>query len=170
MRTRTSKLVACATALLGLTACGHSRAPELEGPRESAARQLLLSTAPVEQRFAGLFEYFSQGFVEHVAPTGSQVRFAGARSVNGRATDDLDGFARTGSLLAAWVYSQREGHARWAQMLRAGILSGVDPHSSGYWGNVGEYDQRIVEATDIARILWLTRTEIWDQLSRDSDR
>jgi hypothetical protein len=167
MRTRTGKLVASAAALLGLTACGQSRAPELEGPRESAARQLLLSTAPVQQRFAGLFEYFSRGFVEHVIPTGSQVRFPGAPSVNGRSADDLDGFARTGSLLAAWVYSQREGHARWAQMLRAGILSGVDPHSSGYWGNVGEYDQRIVEATDIARILWLTRTEIWDQLSRE---
>jgi hypothetical protein len=127
----------------------------------------LLSTAPAEQRFAGLFEYFSQGFVEHLTPTGSQVRFAGARSVNGRTTDDLDGFARTGSLLAAWVYSQREGNARWAQMLRAGILSGVDPHSPGYWGEVGAYDQRIVEATDIARILWLTRTEIWEQLSHE---
>jgi hypothetical protein len=155
---------------LGLVACGQSRAPVSEGPREIAVRQLLLSTAPAEQRYTGLFEYFSQGFVEHVIPTGSQVRFAGARSVNGRSTDDLDGFARTGSLLAAWVYSKREGNARWAQMLRAGILSGVDPHSSGYWGNVGEYDQRIVEATDIARILWLTRTEIWEQLSHEQQQ
>jgi hypothetical protein len=161
MRIRTGRVVACATVLLAPGAC--NRAPVLEGPREAAVRQLLLSTAPVEQRFTGLFEYFSQGFVDHVSSDGSRVRFAGARSVNGRAVDDLDGFARTGSLLAAWVYSQREGHARWAQMLRKGLLSGVDPHSSGYWGEVGE-DQRIVEATDIARIVWLTRAEIWDQL------
>jgi hypothetical protein len=163
MRKRTGRVVACATVLLGLGACGQTDAPVLEGPRESAVRQLLMSTAPVEQRFTGLFEYFSQGFVDHVSSNGSQVRFAGARSVNGRAVDALDGFARTGSLLAAWVYSKREGHARWAQILRKGILSGVDPRSAGYWGEVGA-DQRIVEATDIARIVWLTRAEIWDQL------
>ena len=55
----------------------------------------------------------------------------------------LDGFARTGSLLAAWVYSQREGHARWAQ------IGGwrIDPLLLGR----RSYDRA-------------TRTEIWDQL------
>jgi len=41
-------------------------------------------------------------------------------------------------------------------MLRTGILHGVDPRSNEYWGAIGDYDQRIVEAADIARILWLT--------------
>jgi hypothetical protein len=160
------KLVAYATLLLGLVAC----APEPDVSRESAIQHLLASAAPVERRFTGLFDYFAQGFVDHVAPTGSRVRFVGARSTNIRATDDLEGFARTGSLLAAWVYSQREGHTRWAQMLRTGILSGVDPRSPGYWGKPVDNDQRIVEGADIARIVWLTRTEIWDSLSHEQQR
>jgi hypothetical protein len=49
-------------------------------------------------------------------------------------------------------------------MLRVGILNGVDPHSSEYWGDIRDGDQRIVEAADIARILWLSRSRIWAHL------
>jgi len=50
-------------------------------------------------------------------------------------------------------------------MLRAGILGGVDPHSSQYWGDIQDQDQRIVEAADVARVLWLTRARLWDELN-----
>jgi hypothetical protein len=51
-------------------------------------------------------------------------------------------------------------------MLRAGILGGVDPRSNEYWGEIQDQDQRIVEAADVARVLWLTRARIWDTLDR----
>ena len=51
-------------------------------------------------------------------------------------------------------------------MLKRGILAGVDPQSSGYWGDVRDKDQRVVEAADIARVLWLTRSQLWDTLSK----
>jgi hypothetical protein len=124
----------------------------------------VLGDAPIERRFDGLFEYFSSGFVRHAIPGYSRVQFGGARSFNGYSVDGLEGFARTGPLLAAWIYSGREGSGAWVEMLRAGIVQGVDPHSRQYWGDIRDYDQRIVEAADIARILWLTKASIWDAL------
>ncbi len=149
---------------LGLAARSEYRSPAPAGVREEGIRQLVLSDAPVERRFAGLFEYFASGFVRHATPGYARVQFGGVRSLNGYSVDGLEGFARTAPLLAAWIYSKREGSNERVEMLRTGILNGVDPHSSEYWGEVRDYDQRIVEAADIARVLWLTRARIWDGL------
>lgn len=146
---------------------GQHRIPAPAGPEEAAIRQLVLGDAPLERRFAGLFEYFSNGFVRHAVPGYARVQFGGARSSNGYSVDGLEGFARTGSLLAAWIYSGHEGSGQWVEMLRAGIVHGVDPRSSDYWGDIRDYDQRIVEGADIARIVWLTRARIWDTLGAE---
>src|SRR6266436_3693933 len=74
------------------------RPPAPPGPQEAAVRQLVLGNAPVERRFAGLFEYFASGFVRHAARGYSRVQFGGAHSFNGYSVDGLEGFARTGSL------------------------------------------------------------------------
>jgi hypothetical protein len=143
------------------------------GSEEERVRQLLLGNQPLETRFAGLFEYFANGFVRHATPGYSRVQYGGLGSQNSYATDGLEGFARTAPLLAAWIYSGRDvavgdpGGGRPSEMvamLRAGILGGVDPRSSGYWGDILDQDQRIVEAADVARVLWLTRASIWDKL------
>jgi hypothetical protein len=127
----------------------------------------------METRFAGLFEYFAHGFVRHATPGYSRVQYGGMGSRNSYAMDGLEGFARTAPLLAAWIYSGRdaavgeagrERPSRLVAMLRAGILGGVDPNSSEYWGDIRDLDQRIVEAADVARVLWLTRASIWDKL------
>ena len=157
----------CVAVAVCVAGWSQYRAPAPVGPQEEAIRQLVLGDAPIERRFAGLFEYFSSGFVRHAAPGYARVQFRGEHSFNGHSVDGLEGFARTGSLLAAWVYSGREGSGEWVEMLRAGILQGVDPHSSEYWGDIKDYDQRIVEAADIARILWLTRTRIWNALNAE---
>lgn len=146
------------------TRWGQYHRPAPTGPEEAAIQQLVLGNAPIERRFTGLFEYFSSGFVRHAVPGYARVQFGGAHSFNGYSVDGLEGFARTGSLLAAWIYSGRQGSGEWVEMLRTGIVQGVDPRSSQYWGDIRDYDQRIVEAADIARILWLTRTRIWDGL------
>jgi hypothetical protein len=149
---------------------GQYHAPAPAGPEEAAIRRLVLGDAPVERRVAGLFAYFSSGFVRHAAPGYTRVHFGGAHSFNGYSVDGLEGFARTGSLLAAWIYSGREGSDEWVEMLRTGIVRGVDPRSSEYWGDIRDYDQRIVEAADIARIVWLTRARIWDTLGVEQKR
>jgi hypothetical protein len=156
---------ACVAVALCLAGWSKYSSPAPVGAREEGIRQLVLSDAPIERRFAGLFEYFSGGFVRHATPGYARVQFGGIRSFNGYSIDGLEGFARTAPLLAAWIYSKREGSGEQVEMLRTGILNGVDPRSSEYWGDVQDFDQRIVEAADIARILWLTRARIWDELS-----
>jgi len=160
---------------------GLSAEPPPPGPREAAVRQLMLGNEPIEARYAGLFEYFADGFVRHADPGYARVRYGGLGSWNGDELDGLEGFARTAPLLAAWIYSGRANPTRanpgrdsraapavnLIEILRSGILSGVDPHSSHYWGDISDRDQRIVEAADIARVLWLTRASIWETLSAD---
>ena len=47
----------------------------------------------------------------------------------------------------------------------AAPLPGSEPTSPAYWGRIGDLDGKMVEAPDIARILWLTRAQIWDRLA-----
>jgi len=157
---------------------GQYREPAPVGEPEMRVRQLLLSEQPVERRFAGLFEYFAAGFIRHAVPGYSRIQYRGAGSRNSFAMDGLEGFARTAPLLAAWVYSGRAQLIRGSstgqpldviEILRSGILAGTNPHTRQYWGDIEPQDQRIVEAADIARVLWLTRNSIWAHLS-DGDR
>src|SRR5580700_1892332 len=144
------------------------------GIAEARVLAQFLPEAPAEQRFNAVFRYFAGGFVRHLSPGLSRVQYCGAGSVNGFAVNGLEGFARTAPLLGAWLYSGRpqrildpanEHSIDLVAILKGGILNGVDPTSRDYWGDVGDNDQRIVEAADIARTLWLTRASIWDHLS-----
>jgi hypothetical protein len=51
-------------------------------------------------------------------------------------------------------------------LLQEGLLTGTNKALPAYWGNIGDHDQRTVEAADIARVLWLTRAQIWSTLSK----
>jgi hypothetical protein len=150
------------------------REPAPAGAQESRIRDLFLSGQSAEVRFEQLFQYFAAGFVQHAVPGYARVNYKGASSQNGFDVDGLEGFSRTATLLAAWLYSGRStmvpapdaGPAlNITDMLRSGILRGVDPASPDYWGDAQPYDQRIVEAADVARVLWLTRHVIWTTLT-----
>src|SRR6201999_3985923 len=116
-----------------------------------------------------LFQYFAEGFIRHASPGNARVQYSGAGSRNGYALDGLEGYGRTGSLMAPWVSSGRTrvvGTADLLEMLRSGLIAGTDPHSPEYWGEFHPEDQRIVEAADVARIVWMTRSTIWSGLSQ----
>jgi hypothetical protein len=93
--------------------------------------------------------------------------------VYGYRVSGLEGFARTAPLLGAWIYSGRGRQVTDPQTgavvdlvatLRSAIVAGTDPSAPAYWGKIDDDSQRIVEAADIARLLWLTRREIWSEL------
>ena len=146
----------------------HDGAPEL------AVRQLFESrTTPDEQRYDALFRYFLAGAVSYVDASGSRIHYTGVASASGYRSTGLEGFARTGTLLAAWIASGRNpvladapsgAQVDLVAYLQRGLLAGTDPKSSGYWGRFRDGDQRIVETADIARIVWLTRAQIWQRL------
>jgi hypothetical protein len=151
-------------------------ASSVEGIAEVAVKREFLSrTAADEQRYDALFRYFLSGAVRFTDDSGSRIHYPGAASVSGYASNGLEGFARTGTLLAAWVASGRDpvmvdaASGRTVDLvayLQRGLLAGTDPNSSGYWGRIRSWDQRIVEAADVARIVWMTRAQIWQQLDR----
>jgi hypothetical protein len=148
------------------------------GELETRLGARFLNDAPVDRRYQALWSYFTHGFLAHLTPGGSRVQYCGAGSGD-FAINGLEGFARTAPLLAAWVHS---GRGKWLtdsvdgrrvdliEVLRRGILSGSDPSSREYWGDIHDYDQRIVEAADVARTLWLTKSVLWDTLSDTEKR
>lgn len=148
---------------------------EVEGPREHVVRaQFGDDRLPAAQRYDALFGYFLHGFVAHATADGARVQYPGLPGIHGYRVSGLEGFARTAPLLAAWIHSGRSPRVRdpatgtevdLVALLRRGILAGTDPAAPGYWGRMGERDQRMVEAADIARVLWLTRKDLWDTLS-----
>jgi hypothetical protein len=149
------------------------------GSAEARLQALFLGEAPAEQRYDAIFLYFAHGFLRHLSPGLSRVQYCGAGSANGFAVDGLEGFARTAPLLAVWL---RSGRARivadpvdgrpidLVKLLKRGILSGVDSRSRAYWGDIRDNDQRIIEAADVARTLWLTKALIWDELDESEKR
>jgi hypothetical protein len=78
------------------------------------------------------------------------------------------------ALLEGWsrllwgVVPLRSGGFSWdAESTHAkGLIVGTDPESPYYWGDVGDYDQRMVEMAAIALSLLLTPEFYWEPLSK----
>lgn len=131
-------------------------------------------TQPRTARYEMLFRYFLWGAQSYVSPGGALVSYRGLPSVRGFKVSGLEGFARTAPLFAAWLFSGRPSAvvpldnsepvdiAAW---IARGLAAGTDPGSPEYWGEFRPDDQRIVEAADIARTVWLTRETAWRRLS-----
>ncbi|WP_126174622.1 DUF2264 domain-containing protein [Altericroceibacterium xinjiangense] len=127
------------------------------------------------ERYKGLFDYFLAGFLEFSAPSGERVSYPGFKGNKGRSVEGLEGFARTVPLFCAWLASGRPAvisdprhpdiEVDLRDVVRRGILTGTDPASAAYWGDIVDYDQRIVEAADVALILWLSRDHVWSNFS-----
>jgi hypothetical protein len=123
--------------------------------------------------YKNLFLYFVQGFKTFQAPAKSMATFPGLPSKNGSVADGMEGFARSAPLWGAWVSSGRPAVVTLPtgdsvdlnDTFKQGVLSGTNPNSPGYWGHIGDFDQRIVEASDVTLGLWLLRNTVWNQFS-----
>jgi hypothetical protein len=149
-------------------------APQQQSQADRFYTSQFLRAGQDEARYRKLFEYFVAGALANAK--GASVHYAGYPSLRGYSRSGLEGFARISPMMAAWISSGRpplvatgSGSKRvdLVRFLREAVLSGTDPSSPHYWGDIeGINDQRIVETPDIARMLWLTRSEIWFKLSR----
>jgi hypothetical protein len=158
---------------------GRHEKPAAPGAEEAAVKAVFLSDRPAPERYHALVEYFARGFVRHAVPGFARIQYPGIGSVNSFRLSGLEGFARTAPLLAAGIYSGRiktiatpaDGRPiDIVMLLRKGLLAGVDPRSPEYWGDIEDFDQRIVEAADVARVLWLTKAQLWDSLANPERR
>ena len=149
----------------------QSRQPT--GADLEAATRFLQSDASDLERYELLFRYFAAGAWRHADEHGSRLYYRGYAHRLGRRISGLEGFARTAPLLAAWLHSGRDRVVTLADrskidlsdFLRRAFLAGTDENGPGFWGTITDGDQRIIEAADIARAIWLSRATIWNELS-----
>lgn len=129
--------------------------------------------APDVKSYNDLFLYFVEGFETYRTPLGANAIYPGFPSRNGPASDRLEGFSRIVPLMGAWVHSGRPDVVKLNDgsvvdldaTFRRGLIAGTDPQSPEYWGQIHDYNQRIVEASDIALALWLYGNRVWPQLT-----
>jgi hypothetical protein len=128
---------------------------------------------PTIGAYDDLFFYFVLGFESFRSSTGSMSVFPGLPSRHGATADGMEGFARLAPMWGAWRASGRPNVITLPgpqtvdidNTFKQGILSGTNPTSPGYWGNIANFDQRVVEASDIALSLWLFRDSVWRRFS-----
>jgi len=89
----------------------------------------------------------------------------------------MEGFCRQLPLLASWLASGRapslltfDGkQADLREIISRGIRSGVMP-GRGFWGEVGDFCQRSVEAHDVALSAWLLKSWLGSLLNPEEIR
>lgn len=119
-----------------------------------------------------LFNYFFYGFLKYSSDDYANVNYPGIVSLSGNKINQLEGVARTLPLFAAWIYSGREGVIKsdnkevdLVSLIRSSIVNGTNPKSKSYWGEIDDYSQKVLEASDIVKVLWMTKKDIWNHLS-----
>jgi hypothetical protein len=116
------------------------------------------------------------GFVLASEKQGSPARalFPGDRCDRPDSVDGLEAFSRIGVGWASWLYNPAnsdtltfDGHElNLVSLLKQGLLDGTDPSKpSTYWGDIAHMDQRLVEASNIAITLWLSKDRVFNQMN-----
>lgn len=108
-------------------------------------------TPPGRARYRPLVLALTEGFDAHVTLGGAGCAWPGRRSGNGRAADVMEGFTRIAPLWAAWLAGGGDDPG-FSHRVAAGLAAGPQ-----HWGAVGDRDQRLCEAADVAITLWLAR-------------
>ncbi|WP_299782662.1 DUF2264 domain-containing protein [uncultured Formosa sp.] len=124
------------------------------------------------EKYQYLFRYFAQGAYNYKSNKNALISYPGAISSRGRKVNALEGFARYFVFAASWLNAGHDNTFTFnnetynlKKTLKEGILAGTDKNSLEYWGDIKDYDQRIVEAVDIALGLWLSQDHIWNNLT-----
>lgn len=102
--------------------------------------------------------------VEHYrSPGGARIRLGTSAAHFDQNAADMEGFSR---LLWGLVPAQLGG-ADWINwdVIRRGLAHGCDPLHFEYWGDIADYDQRLVELAAIGFALRMLPNKLWDPLS-----
>ncbi len=124
-------------------------------------------------QYTKVFKYFVEGIASYRRADSSQVLYPGVPGTRGIKVEGLEGFARTAPFLASWIASGRSNYIKLEnnqefnirQHLIDGISAGTTPDSANYWGVINDFDQRTVEAADVALTIWLIKDELSKELT-----
>ncbi|MEJ6002458.1 DUF2264 domain-containing protein [Paucibacter soli] len=114
-----------------------------------------------------LVAYFWAAQRHYSVRGGTLAYYPGHPSIYGARNDAIEGVSRLMPVWAAYVTSPGAAPRLAAQMrahLRQTLALAFDPHSSDYWGQIGDRSTLICEAADVALALWLLRDDLWATL------
>ena len=111
----------------------------------------------------GLFARLTDGFVRSIPVGGSPAAACLPGSAAGHRVPSIEGFARMSVAWASWLHEpsnpaavQHRGRRHdIADLVARGLTDATDPRHPAWWGPIGDRDQRIVEAAEIATALLL---------------
>ena len=142
-------------------------AVDIDPPRLPGEASGVSNAAFTNADFDSIVAYFCAGIRRYRSPGRALLRYPGVPGTRGVRVEELEGFARTAPLLAAWVRTRgptipmADGSSFDAlDHLVRGLTAGTDSGSPESWGGAGDLDQRIVEAADIALVFWMLREEL----------
>jgi hypothetical protein len=79
---------------------------------------------------------------------------------------EMEGFSRVLWGLVPFLAGSDEEYDIW-EMHFQGIINGTNPHHEEYWGEIDQYDQRIVEMAVFGLALILIPEKVWEPLSEE---
>ena len=163
LRTITLGIVLAATAALPACTCTQT---ESSAPRETAIHHVYrgnpLATRSDLQKAAvdilrPLLPYYSEGKARlHQGYTGASYPDS---------TAEMEAFSRPVWALGP-LWAGGGGNPELWNTFMHGLISGTDPANPEYWGNVGDYDQKIVEMAAIGLALAIAPEKVWDPLTK----
>lgn len=114
----------------------------------------------------------TDGFVRAIPRGGSPARAQLPGAPAGDPVPSIEGLARMSVAWAAWLHEssnptsvEHEGRRHdVAALLATGLSDATDPRHPAWWGPIGDRDQRIVEAAEIATALWLGGDRLADAI------
>ena len=128
-------------------------------------------------RYDELFKYFLRGYLNYKSNYGALVYYPGEFSGRGQAINGLEGFARFFPLGCAYIINTQNAPTKIdnkliniSDLFRTALLNGSNPSSKDYWGVIGNRDQKMAEAADIALGLWISRDFIWETFTKKEQR
>lgn len=135
--------------------------------------------APSKENYRSIFKYFIYGVHAYSSESRARIIYPGVSGTRGSTVEGLEGFARTSVLISAWLAAGRDtiinlekANAQYdlIEHLCLGLEAGTNPAHPEYWGDICDYDQRTVEAADIALCIWMTRDILFSKLQEENQR
>lgn len=127
-----------------------------------------------------LVDYVAEAFKHYAVWDYSHAYYPGVSSQQTARLDAMEGSSRVLPTLAAWLHANpntalksstlSEAQFNLVDWIKCAFLAGTNPHHSGYWGNIEDYDQRICESADLALALWLSKEQVWQTLASDEQQ
>lgn len=112
--------------------------------------------------YLALFHGINDPLKKYYSSSSARIDYAVNGVGYGNRIAGIEGFARV--LWGAGPAVDRLD-PEWLNLIRTGICNGTDPAHPDYWGEIGDFDQRMVEMPAIALALYHRDCSLWKQLT-----